>query len=188
MRKLLMMLVVGVLVLAGTAAYAADATDTIGATINGTPICTLSITSSDLAVTAPTTMGLSTTTFTNSPIAMDIDDNTVLTVTSGTDILKVKISSTPPTNYGANGLYQINLGAGTFTPDADSELTAGEVSSTASVNLTDSDQVVMEFGTASGKVLTGAFSQAANLIVNADKRVYGNTSDSITIQFTFVDN
>lgn len=188
MTKLLTLIVVGILVLAGTVAYAADQTDTIGATINGTPICTLSITSSDMTVTAPTTKGPSTTTFDGSPIVMTVEDNTVLTVTSGTDILKAKISSSLPDQYGSSKTYQINLGAATFTPAADSELTAGEISSSATVNLTGSDQVVAEFGTASGKVLTGGFSQAASLIVNSDKRVYGNTSDSITIQYTFVDN
>jgi hypothetical protein len=124
---------------------------------------------------------------------MDIDDNDVSTVTEGTDILTVRISSTLPDQYvggaGSQDAYHISLGDPTFTPDADSEITAGEVSADAVLTLSTTGQAAMEFGAgASGKILTGAFSQPANLVINADKRLYGDTSDSITIEYTFVDN
>lgn len=177
----------GVLFLASGVAYAADATATIGASVNGSPICTLSISSSDLDITAPTAAGLSTTAFTNSPITMELTDNDLDAVTG--DILSVAISSSVPDQYGTTGAgitYYISLGAAAFSAEPDSEITAGEVSSSA-ITLTDSSAAALSFGTASGKILHGVVTQAANLVVNADKRVYGDTSDSITIEYTLTD-
>jgi hypothetical protein len=181
----LLIIAVGMLMVAGSIAYAADVTVESGNAITGTKKCELTISGSDLSVSAPTTMGLSTTTFANSPIGMTILDNQLDSVV-GT-ILNVKISAGKPSYYGTSGIYYIKLGAPSFTMANDSEITAGELSTTTGVNLTDADQGALGFNTASGTVLSGSVTFSASLIVNANKRVYGDTSDSITIQYTLID-
>jgi hypothetical protein len=170
--------------LAGGLAYA-DSTDTIGGQIDGSAICTLAISSSDLSVTAPTAAGPSSTAFTNSPITMELTDNDVNTVTG--NILTAEITTSLPDEYGTGNTYYIEFEAGTYTAEGDGDFAAGEVSASA-VDLTGSAQAVLAFGTASGNILHATFSQPANLVINSDKRVIGSTSEALTIQYTFVDN
>lgn len=186
MKSLMKILIiaVGMLVVAGGIAYAADVTVESSNAITGTTRLELSITSSNLSVSAPTTKGPSTTTFNNSPIVATILDNT-----NGMTSLKAKISSSLPDQYGTSKTYYIKLGVPVFSPAADSEITAGEVSATnGDRSLTTSDQSVLDsLGGSYGTILSGSVSQSASLIINTDKRAYGDTSDSITIQYTLSD-
>lgn len=188
MKKILSIFTIalGTLILAIGTVQAEDVTDTIDLGITGTPRCEMSIGSSDLTITAPTSMGPSTTTFTNSPVTFELLDND----TSSAVALKVKISSSLPSQYGTDNVYYISNAMPSVTPAVDSDFTSGIISASWQPTdaLTTSDKNIMEVTSDGGDIFHVTGGQAMSLVVNANKRVRGDTSDSFTIQYTFVDS
>jgi hypothetical protein len=187
MTKLLrtFILAIGTFALACGLAYAAD--DTLGTQIDGSAICVLSVTSSNLSITAPTGVGASTTAFTNSPIEMELTDNDCTPVALG-EFLTVQATSSEPAQYAdtQGDTYYIELGEPTWTPAADNDVTPMDPA--GSVVMFSEYESPIQFGVSpTGNILHGTVSIPAYLAIESGYRLRGDTSDSITIQFTFVD-
>lgn len=196
MRHMFKILIIALGMTVATAgiALAADVTVEASAGITGTAKCEIDITSGSLSLNpAPTGVGASTTTFSGSPIQMTVLDNTV---TTSTAFLLVKISSSPPEQYGTANSYIIRLAPATFTASVDSMITEDRVTTAIPswnyIGLSTGDATVATCSSCGGsngvETLHGSFSQAASLYINASKRLYGDTSDSITITYTLVDS
>lgn len=185
MKKLLKIFTIalGTLVLAIGTVFAADVTDTVDVGITGTPKCEISISSSDMTVTAPTEVGEQWEAFVNAPVAIELLDND-----AGLPNLKVKISSSLPDQYGTDETYYIHAFAPIMSPVADSDFTAGVLSKDIAIGaLTTSDQYVFLSNSDAGDIFHFTLTHQMALVVNTDKRVRGDTSDGFTIQYTFVD-
>jgi hypothetical protein len=184
----LFIIAVGMLLVAGGVAWAADVTETAGAAITGTSRCEISISTGSLSVTAPTGAGPSTTSFSPSSVSMEIMSNNV---SSDSWYVQARISSTLPDQYGQSKTYSIIGGdsssGGSFTASADSDWTSGDASSFSGIFFTDTNQIFIESYNASGSVVHGTVTQSIDLAIYAGKRMYGDTSDSVTLQYTFVD-
>lgn len=178
-----------IVMLMGATAYAADATDAVGATVTGEPICTMSISSTDLSIDAPTDAGEHDVEFTTgSPITMEITDNIVAPVQDAAIISAQAISSEPSQYWDTQGdTYLIYLDNGIWTPAADNDATP-LVSQDEQIFFSGSEDYIFFGSSPSGEILHGTLEFPLYLYVQEGKRLYGDTADSITIQFTFVDN
>jgi hypothetical protein len=175
--------------LLASVAYAADVDDTAGATVQATAINTLSITSGAMSITAPTGVGPSTTTLTGSPVYLYMVDNNF---NMGGQILNAKISSSIPAQYGTSNTYYLLIASdgASFSELSDSDIDGTEVEFNSGVQLSASDQGVMSIygdSTSTEYILRGTYALPVQLVINSGKRIRGDTSDSITIQFTFTD-
>ena len=186
MRRILTGLIVWALMMAGGMVCLADDTDTIGATILGGAVCEVTITSSSLNITAPTGVGPSSTAFTNSPIVMEILDNDI-TPSYHDDFLTIKGEGTEPPQYGST--YAVAFTTATWTPSGDNTVTPIITINDPYMDVDfSSATTVLRIGESpTGSVLHGTVSLPAYLYIDTGKRIRGDTSDSVTIQFTLVD-
>jgi hypothetical protein len=191
MKKLLFLLiaVLGVLMVASHV-YAANQEDTLGATVKGSAIHTMSITSgSSLSIQDPGDKGPQTYTLTGGPVSLVINDNDVA-AGSGTKVMVTgKITSELPAQYGNSGVktYFLRYESCTWNPNADTDVTPLGTIDSANVTSTD------EFGffgavDSNAGVVSGQIDMDWFLVVRTDRRVYGSTSDSITITYTYYDD
>lgn len=198
MKKILFLLIaaLGVLMVAASV-YASDQTDTTGATINGEAIHTMSITSgSSMSYHDPGDMGPQTYELTGSPVTLVIADNDVAVgIESGTSIVTTQVTGTIPEQYGLfnreHTYFFATVSGATWTPDADNDVTPVGINQTYGGVIAYSDNapfdVLVASDTTTGKVLTGHIDLPVSLLVNNERRIYGGTSDSLTITFTFID-
>ena len=182
-------LAIGTFALACGLAYAED-TDTMGAQIDGSAICILSITSSDLSITAPTGVGpIEDVELTNSPIVFEITDNDATPVAS-TAIVTVVGSGTAPDQYldgGTDPKYLIYFDEAVWTASADNDVTPVVDSSDALYYDSGAENVIAFGSSPTGSILHGTVSLPTYLYIDTDTRLRGDTSDSIVMQFTFTD-
>lgn len=187
MKRIIVLIILLLALVAAGVALAADGVDTLGTAVKGQDYISLNINAGrSLSYTDPGVMGFQSYIFTGSPIEIELIDNDVNPVASAS-FLNVKISSELPAQYGSDKVYQIHYIAG-FSPLPDSELTVDDFEATGQLYLTGEDQSAMYFGGSPvGTVLHASVNQTASLVINANKRLAGDTSDSLIILYTFID-
>lgn len=186
------MMVLGLALFTSTA-FAADATDGLGATIDATRVFSISITSSAMTVDAPSGLGPSTTEFTNSPIVVVINDN-AFEPTADEVIAKAKMIalSDNQSQYGTDSVYYLSLGAVQIV-SAEAENDFGGALADiggpyAFSGLNDEHDIYKcTVADTTARNSHATFNLTLSLVVNDGKRLYGDTADSATIQFTVVD-
>lgn len=163
-------------------AYAGD--DTLGASVAGQALHTMSILSGDsLSYQDPGDMGIETYTLTGGPVQIEITDNDY-ELSADSVIVGATITSSLPTEY--NDTYRLRVDTPTWNASTDNEFTPMVV---GGGNLSTGETIVAGAYVAqvTGKVLHGTLEHDVQLIVLENKRITGSTSDSITVQYTFYD-
>lgn len=195
MKKLIaLFLITGVLLMAGSRAYAAD--DTLGATITGSEVHTMSISGgTSLSYQDPGNMGPQNYTLTGGTTTLTLNDNSVADYTDDSLVVYATLSPTPEW-YGSGAfgdeddIYYIKAENVAWTPAADNTITTGLVAGDVPISSGGIFDGILfgAYAGTTGGVLSGDIDMDLKLVVLADKRVFGNESQSYTITFTFYEH
>lgn len=186
MRRIWFIIVACMVLAVASAARAADGVDTLGTAVKGQQHCSLSIAEGSPSYADPgTTVGYELIEMTGSPIDIEMTDNYLADTSGELTLLGVKILDPLPSQLGPT--YHITLGGTlTFYPDngcSDVNVIPGSPVFTDGVERAS----VRCFGGCGGHLLHATIHQKFFVLIKANKRLYGDTSDSIILQYTLYD-